>query len=67
VPSFDASLKYFQAPIDITLKNMMTNETNDELERDDLPGSSELSAGYDVSLAASSNFLNTIIWLVGDA
>jgi len=28
VPSFDAGLKYFQAPIDITLQNMMTNETN---------------------------------------
>lgn len=67
VPSFDAGLKYFQAPIDITLKNMMTNETNNELERDDLPGSSELSSNYDLSLAASSNFLNTIIWLVGDA
>lgn len=46
---------------------MMTNETNNELERDDLPGSSELSSNYDLSLAASSNFLNTIIWLVGDA
>ena len=25
VPSFDVGLKYFEAPIDITLKNMMTN------------------------------------------
>lgn len=67
MPSFDDTLKYLQAPIDLTLTNMLTNETNDELDSDDLPGSPSLSRIYDLSLAASSNFLNTVMWLVGDA
>ena len=46
---------------------MQTNETNNELDSDDLPGNSALSAAYDFSVSASSNFLNTVIWLVGDA
>jgi len=67
VPAFDASLKYIRFLVDVTFQNMLTNETNNELERDDLPDSTELSPSFDLSLAASSNFLNTLIWLVGDA
>lgn len=37
VPEFDDGLKILRFPVDITLQNLKTNETNDELERDDLP------------------------------
>lgn len=67
VPEFDDSLQYLRLLVDVTLQNMITNETNDELERDDLPGDPNLSAKYDLSISASSNFLNTALWLVGDA
>ena len=32
-----------------------------------MPDTTELSPVFDLSFAASSNFLNTVIWLVGDA
>ena len=67
VPSFDESLKYLRLLVDVTFQNILTNETNNELERDDLPDTTELSPVFDLSFAASSNFLNTVIWLVGDA
>ena len=67
VPAFDESLKYLRFLVDVTFQNILTNETNNELERDDLPDTTELSPVFGLSLAASSNFLNTVIWLVGDA
>jgi hypothetical protein len=37
VPEFDDKLKILRIPVDITFQNLNTNETNNELERDDLP------------------------------
>lgn len=67
VPEFDEGLKYLRVPLDITLQNLRSNETNDELERDDLPEDQLFQGSADASLALSSNFLNTVIWLVNDA
>jgi hypothetical protein len=67
VPAFNEGLNYLRAPVDLTLINMVTNETNNELERDDLPDTPDLSIAYDVAIGASSNLLNTVMWLVGDA
>lgn len=67
VPDFDDNLKHLRIPLDITFQNLLTNETNDELERNDLPQNQVFEGSTDASLSLSSNFLNTVMWLIDDS
>lgn len=54
-------------PIDLTFQNLYSNATNTELEMDDLPLNHAFQKQSDASLSLSSNFLNTVLWLVEDS
>lgn len=65
VPYFEGKNIYF--PVDITLKNEITNATNNEVEDDNLPLDNDFIGVANATAVASSNMLNTIMWLVDDS
>ena len=65
VPAFTGDNLYF--PVDLTLKNMITNKTNDEVENDNLPSTNPFVDKSNVTAIISSNMVNTILWLIDDS
>lgn len=45
----------------------MTNSTNNEVENDNLPEQDLFGSKAEISLLASSNMMNSILWLVDDS
>ncbi len=53
--------------VDLTLQNEVTNATNPEIEDESLVEEHQYLEKANVTMAMSSNMINTILWLIEDA
>lgn len=54
-------------PVDLTIKNIATNKTNDEVENDNLPTENPYENKANVTGILSSNLVNTLLWVIDDS